>query len=249
MYLTFTLPRGKEVITEEFLYKDIKELFQDTTLSNKVKVLEKFIVTKDLNAVEKFIALLKLRQKCINSAVTLTLDGRDIEIGIDAILQSFEEIINIREQRTINDITVVLDYPSRFCVDSDNVLSVIHTIELEDQKIDLSSVPDDEFLQITNSLPGDVLTLIYEFVEKRKDALTFNLLDKMYLNFLDASPFIFLNNIFECLDDYKFREYLFILSRRMRDINFLLNCTLVEIYDYIELYRRESEEEKQKLKN
>jgi hypothetical protein len=249
MNLIFSLPRGKEVVTEEFLYKHVKELFQDTSLSNKVKILEKFIITKNLNVIEKFIALLKLRQKCISPDVTLSIDDKNVDVNIDVILESFEEILNIREEKTINNITVVLDYPTRFCVDTDNILSVIHEVQFKDEKINLNTVTDDEFLQITNSLPADVLTLIYKFVEKRKDALNFTLFNKIELSFLNASSFVFLSTIFECIDDFKFREYLFVLSRRIKDVNFLLNCTLIEINDYMELYRRENDEENQKLKN
>jgi len=248
MDLVFTLPNGKEAITEKFCYKHIEELLQDTSTSNKVSILEKFIKTKGLNVIEKFIALLKLREKCIGTAITLTIDQKAADVDIEVLLQSFQEIINIRQRKTIDNITLILDYPKRFCVDTDNILSVIHEIHLEDEKINLNNVTNNEFLQITNSLPAEALNLIYEFVKEKKDALTYSLLGKVDLNFLDQSPVIFLNNIYRCIDDYRFREYLFILSKRIKDVNFLLNSTFFDIVDYMELYRRESEEHNQKLK-
>ena len=53
--------------------------------------------------------------------------------------------------------------------------------------------------------------------------------------------------MFSGLDENTYREYLFILSRRIPDVNFLVNSTLVDILDYLELYKRECDEENEKL--
>ena len=75
--MLITLPTGKEVAVKEFLYKHIRELlFQNNSLENKLKYLEGFIVTQNLNVIEKFIALLILREKCIKPTAMLRLIKR-----------------------------------------------------------------------------------------------------------------------------------------------------------------------------
>ena len=71
--------------------------------------------------------------------------------------------------------------------------------------------------------------------------------DKLELNFLNASPFILLESLFNCIDPYTYREYIFVLSRRMKDINFLINSTFIDILDYMDLYKRENEDEGDKV--
>ena len=104
-----------------------------------------------------------------------------------------------------------------------------------------------------SKLPAQVLNTVSEFVEDKKDAFTFRLLegrkDTSELNFLGPAPFEFINTIYACIDENSYREYIYVLSKRIKDVNFLINSTMADVLDYIELYRRECEEEKEKLKN
>ena len=70
----------------------------------------------------------------------------------------------------------------------------------------------------------------------------------MQLNFLTPSPFQFIDTVFNCIDENSYREYLYILSKRIKDVQFLINSTMADILDYLELYRRECEDESDKLK-
>ena len=66
MQCEFKLPNGKEVITKEFLFKDTRHFFYKSSLEHNLNKLEDFIITKNLNALEKFITLLYLRERCLN---------------------------------------------------------------------------------------------------------------------------------------------------------------------------------------
>ena len=55
--------------------------------------------------------------------------------------------------------------------------------------------------------------------------------------------------MFKCVSEENYREYLFLLSKRFSDINFLINCTFYEIEDYIELYRKENHQQATELQN
>ena len=250
--MTFTLPSGKEVLVKQFVYKHLRELlFRDNSLYTKLKYLESFIITQDLNAVEKFIALLMLRERCIRSKAQLTIDGKDKNINIKYIIESFQECIDIRREIVKDDIKITLDYPSRFCVNTDNVLSVIRDITVDGESLNLDILTDDEFVQVINKLPADILNTVNQFVAEKQDAFKFPLLqgknNPADLNFLNSSPFLFIDSMFAGLDENTYREYLFVLSKRIRDVNFLINSPLVDIIDYLDLYKRENDEENEKL--
>ena len=65
------------------------------------------------------------------------------------------------------------------------------------------------------------------------------------LKYLSTDLVYFLKNIFTALNPYTYRHYIFQLSKRMHDINFLTSqSTLVDLQDYLDLYIKESEESK-----
>ena len=219
-------------------------------MSAKADFLDSFIVTENLNVLEKFITLLKLRERCIKQSINLKLNKKDKEVSIDYILKSFDEIVDIREVRTVDNITLVLDYPSEFVVNTDSLFSVIQSIQIDNDKIDITKVTNEELLAITNSLPASVLAAITDFIQEKKEALSYSILsnqDSLNLNFLNISPFVFLDSLFNCIDPFTYREYIFVLSKRMKDITFLVNSTFVDILDYMELYKRENEDQNEKL--
>lgn len=254
MELSFRLPNNKEIVVEEFLYKHIRELvLQSGFPGKKLQLLERFIVTENLNVVEKFIALVKLRERCVNSTCSFYFDNRSTDVSLQYLLESFEEIVDIREAVKHENFELILDYPTRFCTDSDNVMSVIREIKIDEQYINLDLLTDDEFIQIIHNLPSDILNVILQFIKEKKDAFTFPLLrahkKTPYINFLDSSAFAFLDDIYCCINENDIREYLFVLSRRIKDVDFILNSTFLDVADYLELYKRENEEENDKLKN
>tara|TARA_R100001244_G_C5158422_1_gene130682 strand:- start:521 stop:1297 length:777 start_codon:yes stop_codon:yes gene_type:complete len=254
MQLLLSLPNNKEIVVEEFLYKHIRELvLQSGMPGKKLQLLERFIVTENLNVVEKFITLVKLRERCISPTCNFYLDNRSTDVSLQYVLESFEEIIDIRETVKHENFELILDYPTRFCTASDNLMSVIREIKIDDKYINLDLLPDDEFIQIIHNLPSDILNVILQFIKDKADAFAFPLLHKHketpYINFLNRSAFVFLDDMYCCMSESNIREYLFVLSRRIRDVNFILNSTFLDVSDYLDLYKKENEEENDKLKN
>ena len=254
MSIALTLPNGKKVVVKEFLYKHIRKLIlQGDCLSSKLDFLEGFILTQNLNAVEKFITLLMLRKKCVKPTAALHIDNTDKEIQIDYILESFQETVSIREEINTGNIQLILDYPSKFCISTNNLLSIIRGIKIEDQHITMDDLPENEFLQVIDKLPAETLNVVDNFVTSKQGAFMFPLLrgreSSPSINFLDPSPFVFLDSLFTCMDENNYREYLFVLSKRVRDVEFLTNSSLTDILDYLELYKRECEDESKKSKS
>lgn len=250
MQCVFKLPNGKEVVTKEFLFKDSRQFFFESSLEHNLNKLEDFIVTKNLNALEKFITLLYLRKRCLKQSFNININGLDKDVGIDLVIKNFDEIIDIRQEKEVGNLKLVLDYPSKFLINTDNIFSVIKEIKIDNDAIDLNNVSDQELIDITNNLPTDVLTVINEFINDNKHVLEYTLIpnnDDYEISFLNASPFYFLQNLFNCIDEYTYREYIFVLSKRIKDVSFLLNSTFKDILDYMDLYMRENEEQNDKV--
>jgi len=250
MQCEFKLPNGKEVITKEFLFKDTRQFFHESSPEHNLSKLEDFIITKNLNVVEKFITLLYLRERCLKKTFNININGTDKDVSIDLVIRNFDEIIDIREEKEVGNLKLVLDYPSKFLVNTDNIFSLIKEIKIGDDFIDLSNVSDQELIDITNNLPTDVLNVIDQFVKDNKHALEYNLIPNnsdYEISFLTASPYYFLNNLFNCISQYAYREYIFVLSKRIKDVSFLLNSTFIDILDYMDLYMRENEEQSDKV--
>ena len=252
MQCEFKLPNGKEVITKEFLFKDVRQFFYKSSLEHNLNKLEDFIITENLNALEKFITLLYLRERCLKKTFNININGTDKDVSIDLVIKNFDEIIDIREEREVGDLKLVLDYPSKFLVNTDNIFSVIKEIKIGDDVMDLSNVSNQELIDITNNLPTNVLTVIDQFVKDNKHALEYTLIpnnNDYQISFLNASPFYLLQNLFKCIDEYAYREYIFVLSKRIKDVSFLLNSTFTDILDYMDLYMRENEDQNDKVAN
>ncbi len=250
MQCEFKLPNGKEVITKEFLFKDTRQFFHESSPEHNLNRLEDFIITENLNVVEKFITLLYLRERCLKKTFNININGTDKDVGIDLVIKNFDEIIDIREEKEVGDLKLVLDYPSKFLVNTNNIFSLIKEIKIGDDFIDLSNVSDQELIDITNNLPTDVSKVIDQFIKKNHRALEYNLIPNnsdYEINFLNSSPFYFLQNLFNCINEYAYREYIFVLSKRIRDVSFLLNSTFTDILDYMDLYIRENEEQSDKV--
>ena len=237
---------NKTVELKPFKFKHINELHQQKdSLNNNIKFLESFILTPGLNVIEKFTSLLTLRHECIDFSVAINRDGQNVKVDLEYILQAFSELKDIRTIVNHKNFEFTFDYPSRFRVNSDTLLSVLRKIKLDDRVIELDSLSDTDFGQVISNLPSSCLSVILEFIEKNKDSLAFPISTgkaPMVIDFTEITSSMFIVNLFDCVSPSNYREYLFLLSKRLHDMNFLLNCTLYEIEDYISLYRRECEQ-------
>tara|TARA_R110000744_G_scaffold29726_6_gene70756 strand:- start:1005 stop:1772 length:768 start_codon:yes stop_codon:yes gene_type:complete len=235
----------KKVQLNVFKFKHINELhWLKNSLSSKIKFLEGFIQTPRLSAVEKFISLMLLRSECIDSSISVQRNNKSVNVDIEYILESFSQLADIKTTIKHDSFEFVFDYPSRFCVDSNTMLSVLRQIKLDDSIIDLDLLSDEEFNNVISNLPPSCLSVITSFIDRHADHLTFSLLgtkDKIDLTNFNSS--LFVSNLFDCVSEQNYREYLFLLSKRFSDINFVLNCTFYEIEDYLDLYRKEAQQQ------
>ena len=258
MQLVLTFPNKKEVVVKEILYKDLRKfcLYDDLTITEVIDYLETFIVTKNLNIVEKFLSLLLLRQKCIGDTISVSSNKGPVDIEINYILKNIGNIENRTKIIKVNDVKYELSLPTQFnCGDSDFIFSLIRSIEIDNEKIILSEVTKEEHAQILNTLPNLYRDLT-NFVKESE--IFFNLkiiegrekleIQPVELNVLSQEFTYFILNIFYILSEDDYRQMIFTLCKRMKDINFLMNCTFIEIEDYYRLYKAEVDRENESLK-
>ena len=258
MQLVLTLPNKKEVIMEEVLYKDLRKFCQYDNLSiaNTIDYLETFIVTKNLNVVEKFLSLLLLRQQCIGDTIAISSNKGSIDVEIHYILKNIGEIEDRTKTIKVGDVKYELSFPTQFnCGDSDFIFSLIRSIEIDREKIILSEVTKEEHGQILNTLPKALLKDLTNFATESESFFDFKLIEgrenlgieELNLNVLSQELPYFILRLFYILSGNDYRQMIFTLSRRIKDINFLMNCTFVEVEDFYNLYKTEVAEDNKRL--
>ena len=258
MQLLFTLPNKKEVVMKEILYKDLKKFCRpdNLTIAAAIDYLETLIVTKNLNIVEKFLSLLLLRQQCIGDVLSIPSNKGQTGIQISYILKTIGDIEDRTRTVIIDDVKYELSFPAQFnCGDSDFIFSLIRSIEIDNEKIILSEVTKKEYAQLLITLPKTLYKDLTNFVNESEDFFELQIIEsrekldieEVKLNVLSQEFPHFILKLFYILSENDYRQMIFTLSRRMKDISFLMNCTFVEIEDYYNLYKEEIERQNESL--
>lgn len=256
MIVTVEIPHNrKKVDVRVFNFGDIRNfLLVKDSRKKLAEFLESFIVTKGLNSIEKFIALMKLRG--ISFGDEVTLQG-SLTVTVDYLLEDFAEITDITEVLQYEGVKITLDYPTRFCCEVNDIYSIITKIEMGDEVIYTSDISEEEFEKLLSSLPPYIFNDVISFIKRKSSNLNFyffknkntNTLKETVVSFLTVDPLVTLYNSFFYMTESSFREYVFLLCKRIPDVNFLLGCTLTDIEDYFKLYKMEVERENDRLKN
>ena len=260
MALSFSLPNKKEVLVNEILYKDLRKmsLYRDASLTGTLNFLESFILTKNLNVMEKLFTFFLLREKCIGKQVSVGSNKGNINIDLDLFKRNIGTFDDISETVDVNGIKCVLNYPTKFNLGStDFLFSLIESLEIDEEQILVSSLSEDEYNEIFNRLPDGIFGCLTDFVQKNKahfEMLVFEEredmeIDEIRINVLDITLPTFIARVFNCIDSTHYREMLFILCKRIPDVSFLINCTFLEIEDFYKLYADEVEKQNENLQN
>ena len=255
MYITYTLPNKKEVKLKELLYKDLRvfSLYGGTSTHSQIEFLESFILTKGLNILEKFFALIYLRLQCVGSDIIIGSNKGDIGISLEYIRSNIEGISNIETDVTIEDIQYTLDYPLHFNTGNDDfILSLIKRIKIGEEELIIGDLTEEEYEQVVDRLPKQLYNYINSFLDDKGSFFNLVLLeqrdnvevDPIGFNIIQTGFPKFIVSMFNCISDTGYREMLFALSKRINDVSFLINSTYLEVHDYFELYKEEIEAER-----
>ena len=256
MPVSVTLPNKKEVQLKEFLFKDSRQLcsFGPPSISDGIEFLQSFIHTKNLNILEKFLALVALRQKCVGSSLILGTAKGPINFGLEHIIDNIGNIEEIAEEVTLDDVKYTLNYPARFNVgNTDSAFSIIEKIQIGEEEIVVSELDNNEYSQLINTLPKPLYYRLNEYVEKHSNFFTIKLWEKREqleleaasINLLSPDFTSFLIGFFNTLQEEDYIQTIFAMSRRFNDLNFIMNCTFIEIEKLHKLYSEEVDKQKQ----
>ena len=254
MYISHILPNGKEVRLKEIFFKDLRtfNLYEEASISGRLNFLESFILTKGLNIIEKIHSLFYLRLQCIGDNIVIGSDKGDVGISLEFLIKNIGGINNLKRTVTIDKVDYTLDYPLNFNIgDDDFLLSMITKIKIEGDELNLGKLSEDEYLKVIERLPKELYSHIDAFLMDNRNFFDITLLDErknlqiqpIKFNLLEPGLIHFIVSLFNCVDVKGYRDLLFILSKRFNDVNFLLNCTYVELNDYFEMYKSEIEQQ------
>ena len=260
MQFSVTLPNKKEVVVKEILLKDLRylSLYGESSIPKSIKFLESFIYTKDLNVVEKFLALLLLRKECISDFISLDTDKGTVKMSLDYILTNVKHIEDAKHTFILNDVTYVLNCPTQFNLGNyDSMFSVIESIQIGDEKILINELTEEEFAQLINTLPTSLFGTITEYLRNYEHFLTVNLWEeRKKLNIQAGEEHILSNNfslllisLFNIVPQREYRELLFALLKIIPDGNFIVNSTYKDIEHYLKLYQADVAAHNAALKN
>lgn len=259
MIIAFKLPHNnKTVKIKEFAFKDLRRfILYKGSYEEELQFLNNLLVTEDLNNLEKVAAFLILRKMCVGEEISLNTSSKHINVHVDVLLNNITDVPDITETVYIDNFILELDYPQIFVNNTKDVLfSVIKSIEIEGVKIILHTQESDDYNSIVERLPAGALTACTKFIKKNIHNFNIQLLGErkhlgtkeIAINLLDQSAGRFCTYIFNTMSESSFRDIVFILSKRINDVQFLMNSTPLEVDDYIKLYKEEVARENEALK-
>ena len=205
-------------------------------------------ITADLNILEKFYCLLHLRDLCIGNIIEL----RDYNFDVLIIQEELQEIVDIKETIKFDNNSITLNYPKNFTCSSMYNDSFIETILLDGEVINYNKLSSEEKNLIFNYLPESIQKEIKNFYKKHINRLKveFTIKGKTLGLSLDSVQCVeFFTTMLVPLSPGTYRDYIFILSKRIKDVSFILQSTFLDVKDFMDLYVKEAKENKNDLNN
>ena len=247
--LGLVLPNFKSVLLKTFTFKNCKELYDiRDNKSAVIEFIDELFITPDLNIIEKFYCLLHIRDLCIGNIIEL----RDYNFDVLRIQEELQEIVDIKKIINFDSNSITLNYPKNFTCSSMDRDSFIETIFLEGEVIDYNKLSSEERNLIFNYLPESIKTEIKNFYNKHINRLKieFTLKDtNLALNLDRLQSVEFLTTMLVPMTPGTYRDYIFILSKRIKDVSFIQQSTFLDVKDYMDLYVKEAKENKSDLNN
>lgn len=233
-----------------FTMRDLRNIIKlRKSPTHVVEYLEGMIITKNLNRIDMFLSLLSLFDECVSSTVPINnSEGDTVKIYVDSIFSRFLDYPEIVTKVNITKgMDIILDYPIGITCGgfTDYISKVIidgnETITLKDL-----SVKDRQ--TIYNSLPSSLSSTVLKFIEDNSEIFKFSISKnkKLSRNVIDINSNnlqMFITNSFITMNEMTFREYIFVLSKRVTDINFLMESTPKDLDDFYKLYNTEIDKE------
>jgi hypothetical protein len=190
----------------------------------------------------KFKNILRTWENDVSYDITLTLDGKNVKILMQYILDDMPPDIG-GSFVVDSEITSIMDVPTRFSGGQEMVpiYDVLKKVSISGITLDMDKMEYLDKKSIIDSLPANIYnSLLVNIVKEKNKTIKFDnpALSKIRLNFLTIEPYIFLRGLFTPYGRDYFREVIFHLSKRI-DGNILMDSTIQDIEFFIEKYNDE----------
>ena len=103
----------------------------------------------------------------------------NVNIDVSYIRENIGSFDDISEVYEIDNIKFTLNYPSRFNLgNTDFIFSLIESLEIGDEKINISNLSDNEYQDVVSKLPESIYSHLESFVDKNKAHFDILVLEK-----------------------------------------------------------------------
>ena len=251
MILSVTNPIDNEIgKIKEFTIEDFRAIsfvVENSTDVELNELLEDKLIG-DMNALTKLLTLIQARMQFVSEQITFNNGTSNVSIDIKFLLKELlENITSADTLLNFDHFKIRLNYPTKLLHDSyDNLmLDCIKYINHPFKDVNFKELDHESKLKIINNLDAGVVKRIKEAIREMDKPITIfkaraNLSD-ITLSLFDNSTFVFIRALFSYYTYDEITELLFILSKRIPDIQYLNSRTPRDLELMIRLYSEEIE--------
>ncbi len=225
-------------------FSKLRELSMDLHRNDSKSFLAFVNSLEGINIFEKFKQFLLVWKNDISYDIHLNLEGKSMKVQVGYIYNELSVPIESSVWVSSSNVKMLLNIPENFS--DDGILPVhnlISEICIDEMKISLNSLPDDERMAILDNLPANIYNLVLNTVINDKTkvvGLDNRNLEKFKLNFFTNDSMVFLKRLVMNYDENYFRDILFHLSKRI-DYRIIQDSTIHDVDYFVQKYSVEME--------
>ena len=199
-----------------------------------------------ISSVNKWSELLKTRMDTISETITFTINGKNVIVNLKIWKDNFQNNFkDIKKVLNIDDFILTLDYPKEFLHDTLEELMVdcVYNIVYKGKEIDFSLLTKDEQFKVFERLPSTVSNGVLQFIEQNDHPIVLMPerlgMSEISVNFFNNTSFDLIKTLYSYYNYENILETLFMLSRRIQDIQYLNSRNPRDLDFLIKLYGEE----------
>lgn len=240
-----------EISLNDFIESLIKEDINDPS------------VYENLTNLDKFSIMLYKREMSLGNDMTLSLEGSTINYYINSLITNLNNIFanySVLRSYKYNNIILNLSIPKQFIInDLDDIYkNVINNIIIEDEKISINDLTNEEYNSIIDLIPANLTDNLLVYLDELKNFSNNNYIlspnstfqfEGVNINFFDRTFLLFIKSIFgdKLLNFY---ELQFVLFNKLRmDYEWFRNSTMQECKFYIKFYNEDMKRQEEASKS